>query len=333
MMPKVFLRLATMTTLMLLCEAHAAAAQGQSSGEAECYQRATSITDCWTWRADVEARAAIGDARPVDFNDIDWVDESDFEASLRITRKLTGDASLQFRMGITSVPLLLDERGDQSPRSAAYVQLGIGEAEFSITEFSKIQGRKVPEDGVTPFARYRFTRVYPDFLKGFPEKKTRDEQRFTAGARYRDIRGIMCKDDSACGRGFYYDLEGSFNGTTSTDPTRSRYHPSIRLDLVSRPLGRNGLVRLYGEGFVERSWYTDDRVPTTEGALGNRRKDTLSRLGAGLDLTDLANRLFRTNRFNLRSGVRRDSNASNNDAKAFQRFLAITSLGFRLGQR
>jgi hypothetical protein len=323
-------RLAGLIGGALLGLPSAALAQEQTSSAPECYQRAISIMDCWVWRADLEARGAIGDARPVDFDEIDWVDESDFEASIRFTRKLSADASLQLRLGVTSVPFLLDERGDQSPRSAAYIQLGLGETEFSVTDYSGIQGRKVPEDGVIPFLRYRFTRIFPDLLDGFPGDQTRDEQRFTAGARYRDIRGIMCEDESACGRGFYYDLEGALNGTTSTDSTRSRYHPSVRLDVVSRPIGSRRLFRFYGEAFVEQSWYTEDRVPTTDGTTGERRRDTLSRFGAGVDLTDLANHIFETDRLTFRMGVRRDTNASNNDGKDFGRVLGVLSLGVRI---
>lgn len=279
--------------------------------------------DNWEGEIEFSIGPRLGKEQPFDTSE-ELVDESEAELSVAVRRTLDGFPwQLQLKAGMAWSPQYFD---DGDPESGLYSEASIGDTYVPLRQLllrGKKDRAKAVEDGLRPYARYRFTRVHNQLLGN----RVRDEHQATFGLRFRDVRTIMCERElppadmaGACTdtRGVYWEARAEINRIWSTDPNEERVVPSLRVDLYSRPLA--GEVRIFGQAQIEARFYEQARDPVS----GGRREDLRLRLGAGLDLSGLSGRVLPGLGLELMAQFQR--RWSNDDTKEHKRFYFIPSL-------
>lgn len=295
----------------------------------------------WDGEVNVTLSPTLGRDSPLSL-DLDTVDESGAEFYVRATRPLAGPMKLRLQAGVTASPNFLD---DDDVGSAYYLQVSIGEADDNLSRLIALNssgavGAAALQDTVLPYARLRYTRSF-ESESLFTTEKAEDRQ-LVVGARFRDVRGIMCEPaeverrrqvtegplpDCSGPRGVYLEFDPRLTIVQSNLPGRERAAPSFRAQLVSRPIWRG--TRLFGEAYGEISYYTEARVPA-----GQRREDRVRRFTAGINLSDLVTPWLKRRGGFMRAatadvslGLRYERKVSNNPDTAYERWFVVPSAG------
>lgn len=281
------------------------------------------VLDDWGGRFEISIAPRLGKEQPFESSE-ELVDESEGEVSLSVRRPNTvGRLPLQLKTGITHSPQYVDEA---DPQSAYYGEVSVGDSYLSLREFAlRHSGERAGdvEDGMRPYARYRFARVYEDFFDSW----RRNDHRLAVGVRYRDVRTIMCEvaapaasEAGACSNvpGVSWEARGEVNRIWSSDPAEERLAPSGRLSVYSRPMW--GGLRAYGEADLEARFYDSVRIAPG----GRKREDLRLRLTAGVDLTPLVGRAVPGMGFTLAGQFQR--RWSNEDGRGHSRFYFIPTI-------
>lgn len=202
----------------------------------------------WNGIFAISASPRIGRSLPFRADDIP-VDESEAEISVAAAnRDAFGFTKLESRIGVASSPQLLD---DSDAASAIYAQVTVGDSfipfrRLLLRSTGNLNGKVA--DAWRPYARYRFTRNYANFFRAY----ARSDHQVTAGIRYRDVRTIMADSQLAPATevgaasetvGWYWEARAEGSQIWSTDDTRKRFTPLVRLDVYSRPVA--GGVRIF----------------------------------------------------------------------------------------
>lgn len=242
------------------------------------------------------------------------VDESDAELSLAFRRpfaRLRG-VQIQFKGGLTYSPQMLS---DADRESALYGEVSIGDTYLPLRrlmENGRIREAEGLEDAFRPYGSYRFTNVRNSFIGA----SARDDHQVTGGIRYRDVRTRLCdpsQSEDSCERGYYFEARLEVANVWSTDPTRDRLMPTVRLDIVSREYMNS--LRLFGRASVDANFYAN-----AQNLAGDAREDWRLRLTGGVDLSALMMRTTGLSDITVEFAVRyqqRWSNVADQDHRRF----------------
>lgn len=239
----------------------------------------------WDGFAEVQLRPAFGEPLISD-SDNDLVDDSEYEAMLRIRRPLDDLRGiwLQLQAGVVSTPNLLD--GD-NPESAYYGEVQLGDTYVPFSELRRGNFRESAAatriNAFRPYLRYRFSVVN----EGFLDRRTRDDHRATLGLRYRRVPFIVERTYTEDGvpippqvlPGFYFEVRAEVSRIWSTKGSEELWNPRVQLDLYSPPFwsGARFVVRTTGE----MNLFDNALAPN-----GEERVDTRLRVSAGVDLSE-----------------------------------------------
>lgn len=259
--------------------------------------------------------------------DEDPVDESELGAYLKFVRPdVFASQPIAFRLGATYSPQWLD---DTDPTGGFYGEVVLGDDPIPLFRLSLRDGSGFAtqvEDTIRPYASYRFTSVHQDFVGDW----ARDEHRAVLGVRFRDVQTIMCDvagtttaNSTACSNipGIYAEARIELVQTWSTDAGYTRTAPTVRLDVVSRPIA--GAIRFFGRAQGEAAFYSSVRVAP----LGPKREDWRIRVTAGLDLSGLAARL--NDGITLEAAVQFQQRWSNDPGREHTRAYFVPALSMK----
>lgn len=239
----------------------------------------------WDGFVEFQLRPAIGE--PINRTaDDDVVDDSEYEALLRIRRPLDSlrGIRLQLQGGVVSTPNLLDGENSQS---ALYGEIQLGDTYIPYTELRRanfrVSAAATRPNAFRPYVRYRYSRLYDGLLEDY----SRTDHRATAGLRYRRVPFTVEQRHTEDGRpepaqilpGLYFELRAELSRVWSTNPGEELWNPRLQLDVYSRPFW-NG-TRFVFRATGEMSIYDNALAPN-----GDERVDTRLRVVAGFDLTE-----------------------------------------------
>jgi hypothetical protein len=282
----------------------------------------------WDGFAEIQLRPALGEPLRRD-SDNDLVDDSEYEAAIRIRRNLDDlrGIRLQVQAGVVSTPNLFDH---DNAESAYYGEVQLGDTFVPFSELRRGNFRESAAatrvNAFRPYVRYRFSGV----REGFLDRDIRDDHRGTLGMRYRRVPYVVERTYTEDGvpippqllPGFYFEIRAEVSRIWSTKATEELWNPRLQLDLYSPPFwsGARFVVRTTGE----MNLFKDALAPD-----GSKRVDTRLRVLAGLDLSESLKDLLNLSDTGLQAELlgRFQTRWSNDPAREHSRLYFVPSFG------
>jgi hypothetical protein len=244
----------------------------------------------------------------------DRTDDSEFSGFLKIaTPPLVGGQPLYVLAGAAYSPHRFQKprpgSARVSPESSQFVEVGFGD-EWADKNLAWACAKRLRMQGagkIRPYVNYRFTSSY----SGFMDSHTGNTNTLTLGIRLRDLSAdevADCPAGSEVGQHksrVHYELRGEVVHTWDKDPASANTTYTVRGDVMfGAPVP--GVVPFL-RGRVDRTVYTDVVAPAT-----SARRDWRYRIGAGVDLTDLAKKVSKdlSLQVELREDVRRSTDVT-----------------------
>lgn len=239
----------------------------------------------WKMWIDLRASPAIGEDVRIS-SDTDRVDDSDYEATLRIRHDIDRLRGLRIeaRAGVVALPNTFD---NEDAESSIYGEVQLGDTFLTFADIRRLRlgqsASATARKAARPYVRYRFSRNYGGFVTDYK----RTDHRFTAGLRYRYVPWTVVWTPTEGGQPSqpvtlprtYFEARGELTRVDSTAPSQEHWNPRVQVDFYSRPFwnATRFVVKATGDLF---------RFDNLRTQGGERILDKRLRLSAGFDVSE-----------------------------------------------